>query len=53
MYRCNLVQAEDGEDFQEYFYEDGGRVPRGEDVGVEIEENGETKFYLLDGILYP
>lgn len=52
-YTCVIIEAEDGEDFQEYVYEDGSRVPAGEQVGVEITQDGNTKFFLLEGILYP
>jgi len=34
-YTCIIIDAEDGEDFQDYVYEDGKRVPHGEQVGVE------------------
>lgn len=55
-YRCQVVQAEswDDDDFQDYYYEDGTRVPEGEDIGVELNlGDGGWKFYLLDGIFYP
>ena len=55
-YECYLVQAGDWDDdeYQEYYYEHSGeRVPEGEDVGVEIVENGETRFYLLDHVRFP
>ena len=49
-YECVLIQAEEGDDFQTYMYDDGELVPSGEDVGVELTINGNTTFYLLDGI---
>lgn len=55
-YSCNLIQAGDWEDddFQEYYYEDGNRVPEGEDIGVELELEGkEIKLYLLDDVYFP
>jgi hypothetical protein len=51
-YKCNEVLAEDGEDFQEYIKADGSLVKTGELVGFELTINGETEFYLLDGIFY-
>ena len=48
--RCYLIQAEDCDDFQEYYYDDGTRVPHGTDVGVEVIVNSEIKFFILDGI---
>lgn len=53
-YKCNLIQAGSwDEDFQEYYYEDGQRVPEGEDIGVEIDTGIETQLFLLEGIYYP
>jgi len=55
-YSCNIIQAEawDDANFQDYYYENGTRVPIGEDVGVELSiDNGDWNFYLLDGIFYP
>lgn len=52
-YTCVIIEAEDGEDFQEYVYEDGKRVPHGEQVGVEITQDGKTEFFILEGVLYP
>ena len=52
-YECVLIQAEEGEGFQTFMYDDGELVPSGEDVGVEITtEFGDVQFYLLDGINY-
>tara|TARA_R110000796_G_scaffold58413_5_gene134957 strand:+ start:40734 stop:40922 length:189 start_codon:yes stop_codon:yes gene_type:complete len=54
--RCVSIQAEswDDDDFQDYYYRDGTRVPQGEDVGVELNiENKGWKFYLFDEIYYP
>jgi len=58
-YECELIHCEHGEEYQEYFYANSmpsgkpTRVPSGMAVGVEITMNGETTFYLLDGIKYP
>jgi len=55
-YECQLVEAEDWDDdnFQDYYYDDGTRVPAGEVVGVEIKEGDRGwKLYLLDEINYP
>ena len=50
-YECITIQAEEGDDFQTYMYDDGELVPSGEDVGVELTiGGGVAKFYLLDGI---
>jgi len=51
-YSCVIIEAEDGEEFQTYQYEDMKPVPAGTEVGVEITEAGEVKFYLFDGIFY-
>ncbi len=49
---CIIIEAEHEDGFQEYIYEDGTRVPQGEPVGVEFEENGKMRFILLEGIYY-
>ena len=48
------IEAEDGEDFQKYEFVNGGIVPPGTPVGVEIgdiDEDGDT-FFLYDHIVY-
>jgi hypothetical protein len=52
-YKCHLIQACWEDEYQEYYYENGERVPDGEDIGVEITQQGKTKLYLLDGIKFP
>jgi len=55
-YTCNLIQAGawDEDDYQEYYYEDGNRVPEDDDIGVEIQLIGEEpKLFLLDGVYFP
>jgi hypothetical protein len=56
-YTCNLIQAEcwDDDTFQDYYDEDGNRIPAGEDIGVEIyfPLDDEPILYLLDGIYFP
>lgn len=47
-----IIQCEDHPDFQEYVDADGKRIPSGQDVGVEVEIDGEVEFCLLDGIYY-
>ena len=49
---CNIIEAEHEDGFQEYVYEDGTRVPHGEPVGVELEENGEVRFIMLEGVFF-
>jgi len=52
-YSCVEVFAQDGEDFQEYVYEDGTYVEEGESIGVEIVHgDGEGCLYLFDGIYF-
>jgi hypothetical protein len=43
-----LINAEEGEGFQEYCDEDGKRIPAGTPIGVEID--GQLK--LLNGIYF-
>ena len=56
-YICTLIEAEswDDDNFQDYYYEDGKRVPAGEPIGVEllIGDLSKPKLYLLDGIYFP
>ena len=47
-----IIYAEEGEDFQEYAYSNGGDVPSGEPIGIEMFKDGEWKIKLLSGILY-
>lgn len=48
------IEAEEGEDFQEYVYADGKSVPFGEVIGYEYkDENGVWQIELKDGIYYP
>lgn len=48
------IEAESGEEFQEYVYKDGTRVPEGVVIGYEIEDkNGKVKIELKEGIFYP
>lgn len=47
-----LVYAENGKDFQEYYDENNKRILEGTPVGVEITKKGKTKFYILDGVYY-
>lgn len=51
-YSCVEIQADTGEEFQEYIYEDNSFVQQGEPVGVEITQNGITELFLYDGILF-
>lgn len=51
-YTCVIIDAEDGEDFQDYVYWNGKAVPHGEQVGVEITQDGNTEFFLLEDILF-
>ena len=52
-YTAHLIQAEEGEDFQDYYDDSGKRIPSGEDVGVEVTQFGETRLYLLDDVNLP
>ena len=55
-YTCYLIQAEcwDDDNFQDYYDEDGNRIPAGENIGVEIAQiNGEPALFLLDGVNFP
>lgn len=47
---CNIVEAEDGDDFQQYVYDNGTSVPFGEQVGVEVHAGDETELILFEGI---
>lgn len=52
-YVCHEVLAEDCEDFQEYVYKDGTRVPKDTLVGFELSFNGEEpELYLLEDIYF-
>lgn len=46
------IFAEDGEEFQEYVYEDGTRVPAGTLIGYELKTEEGYKFELKRGIYY-
>jgi hypothetical protein len=51
-YECVIIEAERGNDFQDYMYEDGTPVPFGKQIGVEITQDGETELFLLEGIFF-
>jgi hypothetical protein len=49
------IEAEDGDRFQEYKFADGGKVPPGTPVGVEIydfSQDDEAILFLYDHIRY-
>ena len=53
LYSCAVIEAETGEDYQEYIYlHDMSVVEHGTPIGVEITQNGKTELFLYDGILY-
>jgi len=43
-----IIEAEKGEDFQDYNYPDGNEIPAGEPIGIEIN----NKLHLFTGITY-
>jgi len=48
-----IVQAEDGEEFMEYCYENGTPVPPGTPIGQDIKNSkGEWELKLFPGIFY-
>jgi hypothetical protein len=47
------IEAEDGDAFQQYEFADGGRVPAGTPIGVEIfdfSQDDEATLFLYDHI---
>lgn len=49
---AEIIHAEEGDEFQEYSYGNGEKVPAGKVVGVEIKKGRKWQFVLLDGIKY-
>jgi hypothetical protein len=47
---ARIVYAEQGEDFQRYWYDDGTTVPVGEPIGVEIYRNKQWHLVLLSNV---
>ena len=49
------IEAEIGEDYQEYEFKDGGLVPAGTPIGVEIydfSQDDKATLFLYDHIVY-
>ena len=46
------IFAEDGENFQEYVYENGEKVPAGTLIGYELKTEDGYKLELKKGIYY-
>lgn len=42
-----IIEAEEGEDFQEYCFEDGTKVPAGTKIGVETKNPRTNMWELL------
>lgn len=47
-----IIEAEHGDDFQKYVYEDGTTVPQGEPIGREVEKDGQIELVLFEGIFF-
>jgi hypothetical protein len=50
--RDMIIEAEDGEDFQEYNFLGGKKVPAGTPVGIEVKNprTGEVELHLFKDI---
>ena len=46
---CDIIYVESGDDFQEYHYEDGSRVPHETPIGYEKD----GVLYLASNIYFP